>query len=75
MTRGEVVYWSRRRGFGFLRVVGADQLGDVFIHVSDIVSPYRERIDLTLGQMVDFHLAKDPKNPRRFRGVNVLVRE
>lgn len=69
MEKGTVKFFNEGKGFGFInREDGKD---DVFVHFSAILGNGFKT--LAEGQRVSFDVEKDPKDPRKFRAVNVAV--
>ena len=65
--QGKVVWFSKEKGFGFLRAEGTD--ADTFCHYSAIqMSGYKE---LKKDQRVEFDVEKGPKD--RLQATNVKV--
>ena|ERR1700722_15467999 len=53
---GTVVNWNTERGFGFIKpLFGADTIGDIYTHATQIVGP-PGRKNLRRGQEVEFQL-------------------
>jgi cold shock CspA family protein len=59
MVRGTVKWFNADKGYGFLAVDGPDDVDDVFVHWSKIVSDgYKTLED---GQPVEFQIVDGPK--------------
>ncbi|MFF0345062.1 cold shock domain-containing protein [Kribbella sp. NPDC004875] len=59
MVRGTVKWFNADKGYGFLAVEGGDDVDDVFVHWSKIVSDgYKTLED---GQRVEFQIVDGPK--------------
>jgi CspA family cold shock protein len=59
MVRGTVKWFNADKGYGFLAVADTDDVDDVFVHWSKIVSDgYKTLED---GQQVEFQIVDGPK--------------
>lgn len=58
MARGTVKWFNDAKGWGFIEVVGGE---DVFVHYSEIAGEGRRT--LLEGQQVEFDVATGPKGP------------
>ncbi|MGN0395779.1 MAG: cold-shock protein [Coprococcus sp.] len=69
MNNGTVKWFNSEKGYGF---ISDDNNGtDVFVHFSAIVADgYKTLVE---GQKVTFDTETDPKDPSKFRAVNVTV--
>ena len=69
MATGTVKWFNAEKGFGF--IAPDDKSADVFVHFSAIVGDGFKT--LSEGQRVSFDVEKDPKDPRKFRAINVTA--
>lgn len=69
MEKGTVKFFNESKGFGF--ITREDGKDDVFVHFSAIVGDGFKT--LSEGQRVSFDVEKDPKDPRKFRAINVTA--
>ena len=69
MAIGKIKDILRDRGFGFIREAGASE--DVFFHTAALATGILNQLEE--GQTVEFDREQDPRDPRRSRGVNLLV--
>lgn len=68
MNKGTVKFFNSEKGFGFIsNESGGD---DVFVHISNIISP--ENQSLAEGQKVSFDTERDQRNGK-IRATNVSV--
>ena len=69
MNHGTVKWFNNEKGFGFIS--NDDGSGDVFVHFSAIQAEgFRT---LAEGQKVTYDTEPDPKDPGKFRAVNVVA--
>lgn len=66
---GIVIWFSRRRGYGFIRPDDRGQ--NIFVHYSGI-SGDGHRV-LKAGQRVEYDIIIDPRYPAMFRASDVIV--
>ncbi len=69
MNHGTVKWFNNEKGFGFIS--NDDGSGDVFVHFSAIQADgFRT---LAEGQKVTYDTEPDPKDPGKYRAVNVVA--
>ena len=72
MATGRIATIRADKGFGFIKdSPGARGDNDLFFHRSAVVDVAFE--DLTEGQEVSYRTEPDPRDPSRFRAVDVRV--
>lgn len=70
MNNGTVKWFNSEKGYGFIS--NDDGGDDVFVHFSAIQSDGFKTLDE--GQKVTFDTETDPKDSRKLRAVNVVVK-
>jgi CspA family cold shock protein len=69
MATGKITRIVRDRGFGFIQ--SGDSPEEVFFHSTALVAG--EFDDLKEGQVVEFQIQPDPRNPRRTRAGDIKL--
>ena len=68
MASGKITRLVKDRGFGFVQV---SESQEVFFHSTSMVGGGFD--DLREGQILEFDVEPDPRDPRRSRAANVKV--
>jgi cold shock CspA family protein len=69
MLMGEVVFYVKAKGWGFIRKLGTDPESDYFFHVKSV----QNRIGLLIGDLVSFEAIDSPIKPGRQDAVDVRL--